>query len=87
MNRILLSCGAQDVPRSPILASINDVRSSWHASPGTADIPGNRITYQFMTTDRRGVPYICYREALINKPAYAELLSAGTIDIGMGIRF
>jgi hypothetical protein len=46
----------------------NEARSSWDPSPGTADIPGNRITYQFMTTDRNGIPYICYRESLFNEP-------------------
>jgi len=35
---------------------------------GRAAIPGNRITYQFMTTDRNGVPYVIFREALKNLP-------------------
>jgi hypothetical protein len=35
--------------------------SNWF-SQGTAAIPGNQITYPFMTTDRNGVLYIAYRE-------------------------
>lgn len=42
--------------------------SSFHPGPGTADIPGNRITYPFMTTDCDGVPYVIYREALKTQP-------------------
>jgi len=44
------------------------VQSGYISGPGTAAIPGNRITYQFMTTDRNGVPYVCYREALTTAP-------------------
>lgn len=46
----------------------DDPRSSYVPGPGTADIPGSRITYQFMTTDRNGMPYVIYREALKTAP-------------------
>jgi len=46
----------------------DETKSGYIAGPGTAAIPGNRITYQFMTTDRSGTPYIAYREALKTKP-------------------
>lgn len=45
----------------------NDKQSAVVAGIGTASIPGNRITYQYMTTDRNGELYISYREALKNE--------------------
>jgi len=36
--------------------------SSYISGNGTANIPGNRITYQYMTIDREGTIYISYRE-------------------------
>jgi hypothetical protein len=36
-------------------------QSNWRGQ-GIAAIPGNQITYPFMTTDRNGVIYIAYRE-------------------------
>jgi hypothetical protein len=46
----------------------DDERSSYVPGAGTADIPGNRITYQFITVDRNGTPYVIYREALKTDP-------------------
>lgn len=46
----------------------DDPESSYVAGPGSATIPGNRITYPFLTTDGSGAPYVCYREALKTEP-------------------
>lgn len=40
---------------------LGDCYDNW-MSEGIADIPGNQITYPFMTPDRNGVLYVSYRE-------------------------
>lgn len=50
-----------------LLGPADQKPSSVVPGPGTAAIPGNRITYPYFTVDRNGTPYVTYRESLKNE--------------------